>query len=217
MTGADSAQGTDVTTKSGFDLTKSPMELNVAIPQARPIRERVASVRATHPTIRKRSGKAWAILKKNSARHAPPTMPNVIGLFIRDTCRLAHLPPLNKAFPAASRSAQAMRTQQEENELQRHAGRKNMRPRRSQGLSMSFPVRNNPGPLIATSELGFPDDADGGKQVVPRALTTFRGEKPGSLDNSPAASPRIRSDPRYREFEKGHHFIDARSTGCHPR
>jgi hypothetical protein len=58
MSGADSAQGTDVTTKSGFDLTKSPIESNVAIPQARPIRERVASVRATHPKIRKRSGKA---------------------------------------------------------------------------------------------------------------------------------------------------------------
>ena len=59
------------------------MELNVEIPQAAWIRERVASVRATHPEIRKRSGKARAILKKNSARHAPPTMPNVIGLFIQ--------------------------------------------------------------------------------------------------------------------------------------
>src|SRR5258708_34074214 len=121
MTGDESTQGTDVTTKSGFDLTKSPIELNVAIPQARPIRERVASVRATHPTIRKRSGRAWAILKKNSARHAPPTMPIVIGLFIKDTCRLAHLPLQNKACPPASRSAQATRTHQKENEPQRHA------------------------------------------------------------------------------------------------
>src|SRR6202011_5096723 len=161
------AQGTDVTTKSGFELTRPSGVLNVGIPHAVSIRDRVDCVRATHPTIRKRSGKAWAILKKNSARHAPPTMPNVIGLFIRDTCRLAHLPPLNKACPAASRSAQAMRTQQKENELQRHAWRKHMQPRRFQGLSMSFPVRNNPVPLIATSELGFPDDADGGKPVVP--------------------------------------------------
>src|SRR4051794_29742227 len=91
MAGADTAQGTDVTTKSGFELTRSSMVLNVAIPQAASICERVTSVRVTHPEIRKRSGKAWAILKKNSARHAPPTMPNVIGLFIRNTCHLVHL------------------------------------------------------------------------------------------------------------------------------
>src|ERR1700730_5110335 len=179
MSGADSAQGTDVTTESGCDLTKSPMEFNVAIPQARPIRERVASVRATHPKIRKRSGKAWAILKKNSARHAPPTTLNVIGLFIRDTCRRAHLAPQNKACPAASRSAQAIRTRQKETELQCRAWRKDMRPRRFQGLSVSFQPGNNPLPLIATWELDSPDDADGAQPVFPPAQITFRGEKPG--------------------------------------
>src|SRR6202022_5072062 len=85
------AQGTDVTTKSGFELTRPSGVLNVGIPHAVSVRDRVDCVRATHPEIRKRSGKAWAILKKNSSRHAPPTIPNVIGLFIRDTCHLALL------------------------------------------------------------------------------------------------------------------------------
>src|SRR5258708_3173850 len=178
MTGADAAQGTDVTTKSGFDLTRPSMVLNVAIPQSVWIRERVASVRAARPEIRKRSGRAWAIRKKNSARHAPPTMPNVIGLVIRDTRHLAHLAPVNKACPAASRSAQATRTHQKENELQHHAWRKDRLPRRFQGLLTSFPARNNPVPLIATSELDYQDDADEARRVVPRAQTTFRGEKP---------------------------------------
>src|SRR5260370_4756453 len=95
MTGADPAQGTDVTTKSGFDLTRPSMALNVAIPQSVWIRARVASVRAAHPEIRKRSGRAWAIRTKNSTRHAAPTMPDEIRLVIRDTLPLAHLHPVH--------------------------------------------------------------------------------------------------------------------------